>query len=163
MHPSTRHIFLILLGLIATDRANCQQADRQATQIERPRDIDRYHVDRVNLASDVPPYHSFYVWRASLESVTGKTGGGGSIPVYRWDEWTDEMVVNAELPVGTEIKLDILKVFAYHNYFRIAQGKDPRGQEKYGWIDGSYITRDDNDSRTYKPVRDKKRLHFPKK
>ena len=128
----------------------------------RPWDIDRYHVDRVNLASDLPPYHSFYIWRTSYESVTGKKEEGGNVPVCRWDEERREMTPFAQLPVGTEVKLDLVREYFYHNYFRVVMGQDSRGHENEGWIDGAYIARDDADPRTYKPVKDKRRLHFPK-
>ena len=133
-------IFLLVFLLADSGAIFCQV--KKAEGLELISKLKRSYNRRIDLGVDVPLYPEYYQW-----IITGKVGDqqyySGNVPLYYYNDVSEEMFVIDQVAVGSSIELTHMMV--YHQkifYFYPLETKNKDGFS-YGWIEGSYIACDE--------------------
>ena len=95
---------------------------------------------------EIPRHWQYYTWK-----ITGTVGGielyKDKVPVVLYDEAEKTFRHITHLPIGTEVKLNHHTQIAGRLFY--SYKVDLKGEEVYGWIEGTFIERDNEKS--FKP------------
>ena len=123
----------------------------QAIQPENRGVVDQLNASynrNVNPSLEVPIHWQYYTWK-----ITGTVGGielyKDAVPVVLYDNAEKTFRHIAKLPIGTEVKLNHHWQISGRLFY--SHKVDLEGEEVYGWIEGTFIERDNEKSFKPKP------------
>lgn len=137
-------MFKIVLSLLllVSGEASFSQV-KKAEGLELINKLKRSYNTRIDLGIDVPLYPEYYHWK-----ITGKVGDheyySASVPLFSYNDVSEEMFVIDQVAVGSSISLTQMMV--YHQkifYFYPLETKNKDGFS-FGWVEGSYIACDES-------------------
>jgi hypothetical protein len=115
-------------------------AGKTSTNAAPPKLSDEY-INRMNLATEIPNPIEQFKYKV-IGTINGVVYYPSAVPLVDFDNTSETWKSKVgEVPVGSEITLDIVQGFQGRIFYGIDLKKKVGGKDivKYGWLDGMFV------------------------
>ncbi|MBF0441174.1 MAG: hypothetical protein HQK54_04655 [Oligoflexales bacterium] len=143
---------IILISFFIYETLSAEVKKPISTDIDAILKLKRTYQNRIDVSTEIPRYPEYYSWKIKGD-VYGEKVFESNVPIYRYDEIMKEMIPVGSVQIGTEVELNISMVYHSRNFYHYLLPNEGKDSIKDGWIDGIFISRDNEKSWSPPPKR----------